>query len=86
MPSSYLDGPHYSYHTCGSDNTFVTWFEGTVGVGEHHLPELIATIGHYVKATSISIESSQREFNGLSNLQCPVATTCPCTTCDVTPV
>ncbi len=81
MPSAYLDGPHYSYHTCGSENTFAEWFGG--GAAEaYHLTGLIGTVEHYVKATSIAIESSRREFSGQGDLFCSAETTCPCTSCE----
>ena len=69
MPSAYVDGLHYSYHTCGAKNTFVTWFDASeLSATPHHLPDMIATVSHYVKSSSVGIEISHREFRGGASL------------------
>ena len=61
--SFYFPELHYSYFTCGSANTFESWFGGTptadLGSGEvHQLKELVDLMEKYTKTISETLEEN----------------------------
>ena len=86
--SSYFPGTelYYSYSTCGSTNTFLTWFEpasGEAASGEAHVLGDIVTVVHdYLVSLSATLEDNEVELRSqTSPCSAPAPPSCPCSTC-----
>lgn len=83
FPDNFL---YYSYHTCGTANTFESWF-GEAGSGEtsnsgHTLVEMATVVGDYVKNTADVLENNEWELRQLKTpSSCSTPSSCPCKTC-----
>ena len=57
--SVYFPELHYSYFTCGSANTFDSWFGADSGeVTTHQLTELVELMQRYTKTISETLEEN----------------------------
>jgi len=74
----YFEGLHYSYFTCGSANSFDSWY-GVNATGAHPLTDLVGLMHGYVQSISNTLEDSVAEVSTSS--ACLPPSSCPCTDC-----
>ena len=88
--SSYFPGTtlYYSYTTCGSANTFTSWFSTEAGSGlnggdgqTHVAGDLVGVIHDYLISLSNTLEDNEPELRSASTCTSAPASSCPCTTC-----
>lgn len=83
--SAYFKDLFYSYSTCGSENTFQSWFT-TSGSGysqNHALTELATVVTNYVKNVVQVLEDNEAELRDVStncdyDAACPSGGCCAC--------
>ena len=81
--SSYFAGAglKYSYRTCGSQNSFDSWFgDNAASDGSHTITDIADLLNGYLKDTVSMLELSQRAVAS-GGATCVVESSCPCTTC-----
>ena len=78
--SVYFPELRYSYFTCGSANTFDSWFRtptGEPGSGEVQLTELVDLMEKYTKTISETLEENWFEAKQARLTTSPPPSTCP---------
>ena len=86
LHSSYFPGLVYSYATCGSSNSFGSWFDANAGAdGSHTITDLASLLTTYLKSIINTLEVNKKELSGSSSPTCSADSGCPCTTCEPTP-
>ena len=81
--SSYFAGAglKYSYRTCGSQNSFASWFgDNAASDGSHTITDLADLLAGYLKDIVSTLELNQREVSS-TDATCVAESSCPCTTC-----
>jgi uncharacterized protein YegL len=84
FPKQFL---YYSYQTCGTANTFDSWFDAEAASGDpselnkHNLVELAGVVATYVKSTATALEDNEIELRSATNLDCSTPSSCPCLKC-----
>ena len=81
--SSYFAGAglKYSYRTCGSQNSFASWFgDNAASDGSHMITDLADLLTGYLKDIVSTVELNQREVSS-TDATCVAESSCPCTTC-----
>ena len=80
--SQYFEAAFYSYQTCGTQNTFDSWFRASGSTESHELTELATLATGYVRGIVSSLEDNEAELRGLSaSTSCTYDATCPCCGC-----
>ena len=80
--SQYFEQAFYSYQTCGTQNTFDSWFRASGSTESHELTELATLATGYVRGIVSSLEDNEAELRGLSaSTSCTYDATCPCCGC-----
>jgi hypothetical protein len=83
LSSSYFPGVDlkYSYVTCGSQNSFDSWFgDNAASDGAHTITDIADLLNGYLKDIVSTLELNQREVAS-SDATCEADSSCPCTTC-----
>ena len=81
--SSYFAGAglKYSYRTCGSQNSFDSWFgDNAASDGSHTITDIADLLNGYLKDIVSTLELNQQEVAS-SDATCEADSSCPCTTC-----
>jgi len=83
LSSSYFLGAalKYSYATCGSKNSFASWFDDNAASdGSHAITDIADLLTGYLKDIVSTLELNQQEVSG-TDATCEADSSCPCTTC-----
>ena len=83
LSSSYFPGADlkYSYRTCGSQNSFDSWFgDNAASDGSHTITDIADLMNDYLKDIVSTLELNQREVAS-SGATCEADSSCDCTTC-----
>ena len=83
LSSSYFPGADlkYSYRTCGSQNSFDSWFgDNAASDGSHTITDIADLMNGYLKDIVSTLELNQRAVAS-SGATCEADSSCPCTTC-----
>ena len=76
--SQYFTNLFYSYSTCGTQNTFESWFGSSGSSSSHALPELATVVQTYVSTIVTSLEDNEAELRGsTSSTMCQYNAMCP---------
>jgi len=84
--STYFPGSnmYYSYSTCGTANTYDSWFGAEAGSGAgsggHSLVEITGVIKRYLMAAAQTLEDNEPEVSGTTG-SCSPPSSCPCADC-----
>ena len=83
VPDNFL---YYSYSTCGTANTYDSWFDAEAASGDpselnqHDLVEIASVVTSYLVSTSNTLEGNEIELRGGSP-NCKYFSSCPCIGC-----
>jgi hypothetical protein len=83
LSSSYFPGADlkYSYATCGSKNSFASWFgDNAASDGSHTITDIADLLTSYLKDIVSTLELNQQEVS-TTDTTCEADSSCPCTTC-----
>jgi hypothetical protein len=71
----------YSYATCGSKNSFASWFgDNAASDGSHTITDIADLLTSYLKDIVSTLELNQQEVS-TTDTTCEADSSCPCTTC-----
>ena len=83
LSSSYFPGADlkYSYATCGSKNSFASWFgDNAASDGSHTITDIADLLTSYLTSIVSTLELNHQEVS-TADATCEADSSCPCATC-----